>query len=335
MVIGKGFFRVLLGLSWMGLGGSLASAQTFGEALNATNGLWRTGGDAPWVLDRHTILTGRGPIHSGVVTQGQESWVEVRFAGPASLTAVGRGSVNIFSSTDLCRDFNYGGSLSIDAPSWFVPSTFSGSSNLVRFTHSGSGLAYLDQLQIVLNTNSPSILSRPTDQYACSGPGTVSSASFAVVATGAEPLSYFWFKDGLLLHDDERISGSSTATLQLTNLLPTDAGTYSVLVSNSWGQMLSGTATGAGTSQECGSGARLFITLIISVQGPILTAVVNNGQIQLQFPAVAEHVIQVLASTNLSDWEVVFTGTNILDLLSFSEPTTLPARFYRVREVPY
>ena len=52
------------------------------------------------------------------------------------------------------------------------------------------------------------------------------SASFQVVASGSGPLSYQWEKNGAAL------SGQTSATLALNNLQWSDAGSYSVIVSN-------------------------------------------------------------------------------------------------------
>ncbi len=76
-------------------------------------------------------------------------------------------------------------------------------------------------------------------------PGNVSvpiggTASITVVASGGG-LGYQWFgSDGQALTDsDGEIEGSRTATVQILNVEPDDAGEYSVQVSNAAGSVTS------------------------------------------------------------------------------------------------
>jgi|GEM_PF-4072033 hypothetical protein len=309
------------------------SAQTLGQALNATNGTWRTGGDAPWYVDTSTLHNGMGSIRSGTIAAGQQSWAEVGFSGPAHVNCAGRGNVSIVFNTDLCHAFGPSGGITL-GDSWSLQQlAFGGASNVVRFTHNGTGTAWLDELQIVPDTNTPFIVMPPNDQLAYTGDTTDNSATFQVVATGAQPLNYYWFKDGTLLQDGGRISGSGTSTLQLGDIVTSDAGTYSVLVSNVWGTALCGFATQGNTFQQCGTGARLFVGTIFVF--PVITGFLSNGQFQLQFPApAAGQETQVLASTNLTDWGVVMTATNGSNLLNFTEPVSPGNHFYRLRQQP-
>ena len=57
------------------------------------------------------------------------------------------------------------------------------------------------------------------------------SYTFSVQATGTAPLSYQWKKDG------QSLSGQTSATLALTNIATTDAGSYLVTVSNAQGSV--------------------------------------------------------------------------------------------------
>jgi hypothetical protein len=62
-------------------------------------------------------------------------------------------------------------------------------------------------------------------------------ASFTVVATAAPPPTYQWRKDGVA------IPGATGATLTITNAQPSDAGSYSVAVTNAAGSVTSTTST--------------------------------------------------------------------------------------------
>ncbi|MDB6031322.1 MAG: hypothetical protein JWM16_1660 [Verrucomicrobiales bacterium] len=74
-------------------------------------------------------------------------------------------------------------------------------------------------------TGSPGIISQPQDKAIGQG----GSATFSVVAGGATPLSYQWFRDGALL------AGKTSATLSIAGVKASDAGRYSVIVSNALG----------------------------------------------------------------------------------------------------
>jgi hypothetical protein len=78
----------------------------------------------------------------------------------------------------------------------------------------------------------PFIFSQPTNQAVLVG----SNVLFSVLASGTAPLSYQW------RFNDTNISGATSSSLLLTNAQVTQAGTYSVQVVNSYGQMISSNA---------------------------------------------------------------------------------------------
>lgn len=79
----------------------------------------------------------------------------------------------------------------------------------------------------------PSITTQPQSQSV----GVGGSATFTVVATGSAPLSYQWRKDG------QNIAGATSATLSLPNVQSANAGSYTVVVTNSAGSATSNAAT--------------------------------------------------------------------------------------------
>ncbi|MCZ6698916.1 MAG: hypothetical protein O7D94_08315, partial [Planctomycetota bacterium] len=68
----------------------------------------------------------------------------------------------------------------------------------------------------------PSIVEGPVEQDVCEA----GLLSLGVVAAGSEPLYYQWHKDGV------PIEGETDATLEVSAVLPDDAGAYSVVVTN-------------------------------------------------------------------------------------------------------
>jgi hypothetical protein len=79
----------------------------------------------------------------------------------------------------------------------------------------------------------PSIVTQPLSQTVIAG----QSATFSVVATGTAPLRYQW-----RLNNSD-IPGATNSTYSISNAQVGNAGTYSVLVSNGGGELLSSNAT--------------------------------------------------------------------------------------------
>lgn len=78
----------------------------------------------------------------------------------------------------------------------------------------------------------PTITAQPQNRTVIQG----GSTSFSVAATGTEPLSYQWHKNGTSI-------GNNSPTLSLSNVQLAAAGNYYVTVSNSVGSQTSSTAT--------------------------------------------------------------------------------------------
>ena len=83
----------------------------------------------------------------------------------------------------------------------------------------------------------PTLIAAPISQANYAGGGV----SFNVKASGSEPLIYIWQKDSVALTNDSRVSGATTATINIKNIGDPDAGNYSVIVSNAAGYFDSAT----------------------------------------------------------------------------------------------
>ncbi len=87
----------------------------------------------------------------------------------------------------------------------------------------------------VLTGQPPVIVSQPPNQTVLAG----ASVSFSVAASGDPPLAYFWQFNGTNLVNGSNISGSANSTLKLANTTAASAGSYSVLITNSYGSVSS------------------------------------------------------------------------------------------------
>ena len=84
----------------------------------------------------------------------------------------------------------------------------------------------------------PAVTSQPAAQTLASG-GT---AQFAVTATGSAPLTYRWLKNGVGLTNGVKFSGVNSNALTVAAVATTDAGNYSVVITNLAGSITSSVA---------------------------------------------------------------------------------------------
>jgi hypothetical protein len=119
----------------------------------------------------------------------------------------------------------------------------------------------------------PSITTQPTDVTICAA----TSVSFSVAATGTG-LTYQWQKDGVNISDGGNLSGTTTATLNITSASASDAATYRCVVSgactpsvNSNGAILSvgslATITTQPSSSTLCSGSNATFSIVVSGTG--------------------------------------------------------------------
>ncbi len=122
----------------------------------------------------------------------------------------------------------------------------------------------------------PLSVSAPSSLELCAG----ADAVFSVVASGQEPISYQWRKDGTPLANAGRISGADTDTLTIDATIPDDAGNYDVVVTDFVGQSLTSTAASLTVNA---SPAAPTITAPVSVAvastGNAASVVSNGGSV--------------------------------------------------------
>jgi hypothetical protein len=107
-----------------------------------------------------------------------------------------------------------------------------GNYSVVVSNGAGSVTSSTATLTVVSTTNTLSIVTQPTSASILLG----QNATFSVLADGAAPLKYEWKKDGA------SIAGATGSTLRLVNVTASQAGSYSVLVTNNSGSVTSNSA---------------------------------------------------------------------------------------------
>jgi hypothetical protein len=114
----------------------------------------------------------------------------------------------------------------------FTSATTNDAGTYVVVVSNPYGLTASSEALVTVLLLPPSIVNQPQDFYVASG----QSASFAVTASGSVPLSYQWSYDGVTL------AGATNALLSLSSVGRTNAGSYSVTVSNVEGSVTSAPA---------------------------------------------------------------------------------------------
>jgi hypothetical protein len=161
----------------------------------------------------------------------------------------------------------------------------------------------------------PTIATQPQPASLTVPPGA--SATFTVAAAGAQPLGYRWRKGGAPISDDGRVLGTTTPSLTVSNLVESDSGQYSVLVTNAFGSALSSNAT-------------------LGVVRPVIQ-VGRYGTTMLMFWPAAFQGFVMESCTNLSsaNWLALpVPPVQIGDQLVVPVPLSEQRRFYRLHSFP-
>ncbi len=167
-------------------------------------------------------------------------------------------------------------------------------------------------------TSPPEIIAEPSNQVVFAG----GHAQFSVGVFGASPLTYQWLKNGGVLSDNTRVSGSTSRVLTVNNVTDADAGTFTVTVSDALGTVTS-----------------LGATLTVLSGLPVIqTATRTDGSLSFTWTAVSGITYQVQTTTDLQSGGWVNVGSVINatnETLSASFPVeSASVQFYRVVLLP-
>jgi hypothetical protein len=156
------------------------------------------------------------------VTQGQTATFSVTATGTAPLTYFWRKG-----ATPMTNGPNP--SLTIAS----AQSAAAGTYSVIVSNSAGTITSSNATLTVIVPPSPPAITAQPGNQIV----GLGQTATFTVTATGSTPLSYFWRKDATVL------TNSASPSFAISNAQTNNAGTYSVIVSNSLGTATSSNAT--------------------------------------------------------------------------------------------
>jgi len=158
----------------------------------------------------------------------------------------------------------------------------------------------------------PSISNQPVSQTVQAG----TTVSFSITATGADPLTYQWYKNGAKI-DAALNSSAATATLTLSNVSNADASSYYVVVSN-------------------GAGVATSNSAMLTVQAVQQAPVISNQPTSISVALGKSFTLQVSASgTPSPSYQWFKNGTAISNATASSysvgAATTSNAGSYTVR----
>jgi len=171
---------------------------------------------------------------------------------------------------------------------------------------------------VVSLTVAPTILTlQPTNQTVPAG----STVTFSVDGYSVPPFHLQWKKDGADLGDGGRISGTTEATLVITNAQTTDDGTYWIVVSNAWGVLDSSNAvlTVIPSSPSFGK-------IIAAGEGGFILSGAGGGSNGTYYILMSSNLLAPLTNwtyiaTDHFDGAGAFSFTN-------AAPTNAPQEFY-------
>jgi len=103
----------------------------------------------------------------------------------------------------------------------------------------GTSSGWIAESLLASSSNAPTITQQPVSQHV----GPSDDASFTILAAGTSPLAYRWQKNEVGLADGGHYSGSTTATLAISNVDSNDVASYRCVVTNDFGSAISSPAT--------------------------------------------------------------------------------------------
>lgn len=211
-------------------------SATFSDALDSPGLTWTTGGDLPWTISTNSFVYGTNAAFSGLVTNGQTSWIETTIPGPATVIFNYRRtepqSLIVLSNSQPATVTPV--SLYIgdekELPMRFYQLRLAAPSTAVRFqpvgTNSNPLSTRLDRVVVLPPGSAPQLIfenrSGPVLAETFRG---ISPYAYDNAGFGANSVTYHFFKDG----------APSPGGASFNQFWPTNSGTYQVIASNTFG----------------------------------------------------------------------------------------------------
>jgi hypothetical protein len=204
-------------------GGGNSSTLTLNDLGTNNGGNYTVVVNNNWGSVTSSVATVTVLVPAGITTQPQSQAIVQGQNASFSVVANGSAPLNYqwnFDGTAMSGDTNASLTLTNVQPAQ------AGSYTVVVTNSAGSTTSQVATLTVDVPAG---IMTQPQSQAVVQS----QTASFSVVASGTAPFGYQWNFDGTAM------SGDTNATLTLTNVQPAQAGSYTVVVANSWGSVTS------------------------------------------------------------------------------------------------
>ena len=202
--------------------------QTLGDALNAPDLVWTTGGAASWQVDTNISHDGQASVNTGNLAFTQTNWIATSIAGPTALTfwyktstCDGYGTLSLFIGGTL--QMSSSGDLDWQQGNFYVPAgnqPVLWAFDLYCTSPILQNMAWLDQV-VLSNPAAPTVTTQPTNQTVIAG----NPASLAVTVEGTAPFIFQWQRYGT------NVAGAMSNVLSMVDMQAANAGDYTLLIS--------------------------------------------------------------------------------------------------------
>lgn len=298
---------------------SLYSLLDLAASVNAPSLNWTTFGDATWFPQTNTTHDGISAAQSGQLGFPQTSSLQTTVTGPGTLTFWWKVSCYNSSYVGLNFFINSVGQATIQGEvDWQQKSYYLGEGTQtllwIYFNNtsasSGQNAGWVDQVSFTPGGTPPTLTSMSPNAFVRAN----SSANFVVSAYGTPPLVYQWQVNSV------NLLNKTNASLSLANVQPTNAGVYTVVITNNFGVIATNAALWVGQFAFNPNPPNMFVST-------------NGCQLELDGILTTNPVL-IWGSTDLVNWLPLFTNSattgsvQLLDVLA----TNIPVRFYRAQE---
>ncbi len=295
-----------------------AADLSLAEALEDANLAWTTGGQVPWYGQQIVSHDGADAAQSGIIADAHESWLQTTVVGPGTLEFWWQVSSEQdfdwlrFHIDDVLKE-QISGEVDWQQQQFAIPE---GSHTLEwRYVKdpadsAGQNRGWLDQVSFVAATGGPMIATQPASQTVWEG----ANVSFTVTALGSPPMSYQWFVNGT------PVPSATNLTLALATILPANAGSYRVEVSND-----AGTVTSSPAVLTLGNNApanQILLYVDSPVPSPFEIALLNLGFDYQRFTSASEFTSALNNANRDTDLVIVdqpgnfFTPTSLVSFIN-------------------
>jgi alpha-tubulin suppressor-like RCC1 family protein len=188
---------------------------------------------------------------------------------------------------------------------------FADAGDYVAVLTNASGVVTSDTAHVVIG-NPPVLTLQPTNQTWIAG----TTRSLAAQATGTDPLAYQWYLGVTPLTNNARLSGTTSNILTVSNVTSSDAGTYTLFITNLFGSVtctatVSVVVPPAFISQPAGHsvpvGLPVTLTALVSGTAPFSYQWQFDGT---SIPGATSNTLSLaaLAPADFGDYQLVVTN---------------------------